>query len=152
MPAADDATETFAPQQQSPATTDPNSRPKRHWFVPARNPLVPGRAGNLPLQSTELPAELRPTYRDPADVRAQENLARPNPRVVIPDELPLPNREPADPKPQPRTYTVRHGDSLEKIAVRFYGNAAATQRIFAANRDRLNQRNYLPEGMTIVLP
>ncbi len=113
---------------------------------------MPGRANDLPLQSTELPAELRPTYRDPVDVHAQENVARPNPRVVIPDELPQKNSEPADPKPQPRTYTIRRGDSLEKIALRFYGHANATQRIFAANRDRLKKRNYLREGMTIVLP
>ena len=161
-PAVRDTTDTTGPQQ--PPEADRKSRPKRHQFVPARNPLMPGRTGDAgrtgnagradsqPPQSAELPAELRPTYRDPADVRAQENLAHPNPRVVIPDELPQQSSESADPKPQLRTYTIRRGDSLERIALQFYGRHTAAEEIFAANRDRLKKRNILREGMTIVLP
>jgi LysM repeat protein len=40
-----------------------------------------------------------------------------------------------------RTYTVKPGDSLPKIAQEFYGSANEYNRIFEANRDKLSDPN-----------
>jgi nucleoid-associated protein YgaU len=53
---------------------------------------------------------------------------------------------------EPRTYVVRKGDSLERIARRMYGTRRATNKILEANRDRLKSANHLRAGMKIVLP
>src|SRR5687767_1528622 len=37
-----------------------------------------------------------------------------------------------------QTYTVKSGDTLSKISQQFYGDAGQYQRIFEANRDKLN--------------
>lgn len=52
----------------------------------------------------------------------------------------------------PQQYTIKSGDSLERIAVRHYGTRSAVQRIFEANRQRLRSPNDLRPGMTIILP
>lgn len=52
----------------------------------------------------------------------------------------------------PRTYRVEAGDSLERIAVRFYGRRGASQEIYEANRDRLESPDAIRKGMTLVLP
>ena len=42
----------------------------------------------------------------------------------------------------PRTYTVVAGDSLSKIAKKFYGDGNKWKRIFEANRAHFGQRNF----------
>lgn len=56
------------------------------------------------------------------------------------------------PPSQPVIYRVRVDDSLSKISVRFYGNAADWERIFAANRDVLDRPDTLAPGMQLVIP
>lgn len=51
-----------------------------------------------------------------------------------------------------RTYTVKSGDTLSKIAQEFYGNANAYNRIFEANRDKLSDRNKIQVGQQLVIP
>jgi nucleoid-associated protein YgaU len=51
-----------------------------------------------------------------------------------------------------RTYTVQEGDSLSKIAEKFYGNASAYNRIFEANRDKLSDPNKMGAGAQLVIP
>lgn len=52
-----------------------------------------------------------------------------------------------------RTYTVRPGDSLWKIAYRFYGGPDGVERILAANRDVLDGKDaVLRIGMTLRIP
>ena len=50
-----------------------------------------------------------------------------------------------------QTYTVKSGDTLSKISQQFYGDAGQYQRIFEANRDKLNDPDTIPVGhdMTI---
>jgi nucleoid-associated protein YgaU len=50
------------------------------------------------------------------------------------------------------TYTVQAGDSLSKIAQRYYGNAADYMRIFEANRDKLKDPNLIHPGQQLVIP
>jgi nucleoid-associated protein YgaU len=49
-------------------------------------------------------------------------------------------------------YTVESGDTLSKIARRFYGDANAYQRIFEANRDQLDDPNKIYPGQQLKLP
>jgi nucleoid-associated protein YgaU len=51
-----------------------------------------------------------------------------------------------------RTYTVKSGDTLSKIAQEFYGNANAYNRIFDANRDKLSDPNKVQVGQQLVIP
>ena len=49
-------------------------------------------------------------------------------------------------------YTVQSGDSLSKIAKRFYGDANAYQKIFEANSDQLDDPNKIQPGQQLKLP
>jgi len=50
------------------------------------------------------------------------------------------------------TYTVQAGDSLSKIAKRFYGDANAYMKIFEANRNKLQDPNKIQPGQELSIP
>jgi nucleoid-associated protein YgaU len=52
----------------------------------------------------------------------------------------------------PRTYEVRSGDSLSKIAKRVYGNANKWRQIFEANTDTLKDPDKIYPGQVLVIP
>jgi nucleoid-associated protein YgaU len=49
------------------------------------------------------------------------------------------------------TYQVVPGDTLSKIAKRFYGDANAYHKIFEANRDQLSDPDKIQAGQTLKL-
>jgi nucleoid-associated protein YgaU len=49
-------------------------------------------------------------------------------------------------------YKVVSGDSLSKIAKRFYGDANAYHKIFEANRDQLSDPDKIKVGQELKLP
>lgn len=51
-----------------------------------------------------------------------------------------------------RTYVVVAGDSLSKIAKKFYGNANAWKKIFDANTDRIKNPDVIQPGWTLKIP
>jgi cell envelope opacity-associated protein A len=51
-----------------------------------------------------------------------------------------------------RTYKVQPGDTLSKIAKEFYGNPNDYNRIFAANRDKLESPDKVQAGQELVIP
>lgn len=51
-----------------------------------------------------------------------------------------------------RTYTVRAGDTLSKIAKEMYGSASEYMRIFEANRDKLNNPDKIEPGQELTIP
>jgi nucleoid-associated protein YgaU len=53
---------------------------------------------------------------------------------------------------QPRTYTLRDGDTLESLAERFLGIPSRAGEIFEANRAVLSAPDLLPVGVAIVIP
>jgi nucleoid-associated protein YgaU len=53
---------------------------------------------------------------------------------------------------QARTYTVRKGDSLSKIAQQEYGDASQWRRIYEANRDQIKDPDLIHPGWTLVIP
>lgn len=63
-----------------------------------------------------------------------------------------PSLAPPPPVP-PRTYTVERGDSLWKIAAKFYGNGAQYPKIIAANPDQLkDEKPVIHPGDVLVVP
>ncbi len=51
-----------------------------------------------------------------------------------------------------RTYTVREGDSLSKIAKREYGDANKWHAIYEANRDKIKDPDLIHPGQVLTLP
>ena len=51
-----------------------------------------------------------------------------------------------------RTYTVVKGDSLSKIAKRFYGNANQWKKIYEANKDAIKNPDLIYPGQTFTIP
>ena len=60
--------------------------------------------------------------------------------------------EVANPEPESAFYTVKKGDSLSKIAKRFYGNAMKYQQIFEANRPMLSDPDKIYPGQNLRIP
>lgn len=51
-----------------------------------------------------------------------------------------------------RTYTVKSGDSLSKIAKHEYGNANDWHRIYEANKDKIDNPDLIYPGQVLTLP
>lgn len=51
-----------------------------------------------------------------------------------------------------QTYTVVSGDSLSKIAKKFYGDANAWKQIFEANRDKISNPDMIHPGQVLTIP
>lgn len=51
-----------------------------------------------------------------------------------------------------QTYTVAKGDSLSKIAKKFYGNASQWKVIFEANGDQLSNPDLIKPGQILKIP
>lgn len=54
--------------------------------------------------------------------------------------------------PVERTYTVVSGDSLSKIAKKFYGKANAWRKIFEANRETVKNPDLIHPGQVLKIP
>lgn len=52
----------------------------------------------------------------------------------------------------PKTYTVKAGDTLSKIAKETLGNANAYMKIFEVNKDQLSDPNKIQPGQVLRLP
>ncbi|MGE5646811.1 MAG: LysM peptidoglycan-binding domain-containing protein [Acidobacteriota bacterium] len=51
-----------------------------------------------------------------------------------------------------QTYTVQAGDTLSKIAQKYYGDASHYRKIFEANQDQLKDPNMIKPGQRLVIP
>ena len=58
----------------------------------------------------------------------------------------------SSPKPAPRTYVVRAGDTLTSIALRAYGNEGRWRAIYRANRALIRDPDVLVVGTTLTIP
>ena len=54
--------------------------------------------------------------------------------------------------PVDQQYVVKVGDTLSKLAERFYNSTSKWEKIFEANRDSLKNPNYIYIGMKLVIP
>jgi nucleoid-associated protein YgaU len=55
-------------------------------------------------------------------------------------------------EPVEQTYTVVSGDSLSKIAKKYYGDAKKWRRIFDANRDIIKNPDLIHPGEVLKIP
>ena len=67
-------------------------------------------------------------------------------------QAPAPQAQAAGATSGSRTYTVQAGDSLSKISQHYYGKASEYNKIFEANRDKLDNPDHIRAGMTLVIP
>jgi nucleoid-associated protein YgaU len=56
------------------------------------------------------------------------------------------------PAVEPQSYVVVPGDSLSKIAKRYYGDASQWRRIYEANRDQLSNPDLIHPGQRLKIP
>jgi nucleoid-associated protein YgaU len=52
----------------------------------------------------------------------------------------------------PRTYEVKRGDNLSKIAKHVYGDAGKWKKIFEANSDTLKDPDKIYPGQVLIIP
>jgi tetratricopeptide (TPR) repeat protein len=77
-------------------------------------------------------------------------LTEPPPPRHAPAPLPAPAEiKPAKPA---RTYPVRPGDTLTRIAGSVYGDTTQWRRIYEANRDKMKTETDLKVGQTLIIP
>jgi len=82
-----------------------------------------------------------------------ETSAIPQPRVEQVASSGRPQTGPVSPPvEQPKTVTVRTGDTLSSLAARHLGSADRYDQLYRANRDQLNSPNEITVGMVLRLP
>jgi nucleoid-associated protein YgaU len=52
----------------------------------------------------------------------------------------------------PRTYVVKKGDSLSKIAKEVYGSARQWKKIYEANKDKIKNPDLIHPGQEFIIP
>ncbi len=52
----------------------------------------------------------------------------------------------------PRTYVVKRGDSLSKIAKQMYGDMKLWKKIYEANRDKIKNPDLIHPGQELIIP
>jgi nucleoid-associated protein YgaU len=65
---------------------------------------------------------------------------------------PAADAAPAGTSEQMQTHVVASGESLSKIAKRYYGDANKWQRIFDANRDQITNPDLIHPGQQLKIP
>lgn len=88
------------------------------------------------------------SLREWKDYSPKKIILPPAPSKPAQTTQPVRSGEPA----KPRTYTVVRGDSLWKIAKKYYGNGAQYTKIFNANRDKIKNPNLIYPGQVLVIP
>lgn len=94
--------------------------------------------------------------KDPANVQGKP-APEPPPSLSAPALTPVqnPSSQPASPPPAPKSnaeYTVQSGDSLSRIAKRFYDDSTLSHLIFEANRDQLSSPDEIRVGQKLRIP
>lgn len=152
---------------------DPRGGEPRHGFAPPPEPAAPSMPSEpyrAPPPPPPLPAVLPGvvngaeaggtgldgTYRSTLRVPPPPLLDVAGPPPVAPGwTTHEPMRQVAAPSIRgaiPQSYTVRDGDDLTALAVRFYGHPGAAAAILEANRDVLVRPDMLPIGVALRLP
>jgi nucleoid-associated protein YgaU len=80
----------------------------------------------------------RPVAKDPEDTMA--------------DDKTTPAAAATADNPYTQIHVVESGDTLSKIAERYYGDAALYPKIFQANRDQLSDPNRISPGQKLRIP
>ena len=67
-------------------------------------------------------------------------------------EKPIEKKPAVKPTTQVRSYTIKSGDSLSKLAKQFYGDASAWEKIFKANQGLIKDADKIYPGQQIIIP
>jgi nucleoid-associated protein YgaU len=70
--------------------------------------------------------------------------------ATAPPQPPSPRTGPSTPPAQ--THVVAAGDSLSKIAKRYYGDSSQWPRIYEANRDQISNPDLIHPGQNLKIP
>lgn len=87
---------------------------------------------------------------DFSNVQSGSSTTAAEPAAPVSPVPPIPT--PTGTSGQAQTYTVVSGDSLSKIAKRYYGDANSWHRIFEANRDQIKNPDLIHPGQTLKIP
>jgi LysM repeat protein len=91
----------------------------------------------------ELPERYHPLVENPPSLSvAPRSLQRPL----------TPSDSPATSQAAPRTHKVKDGDTLAKLAQRYWGDAGLAEPLFEANRAVLSEPDPLPIGVVLQIP
>jgi phage tail protein X len=124
--------------------------------APPQNPFTAPRIARSQLEDNGLPPELPERYHPLLEDRPPPPTAPPPTANLPPAPRPLQLLQPgtrATAKPdEPRTHRIVDGDTLAKIAERYWGNAALAEALWQANRDVLAAPDPLPLGVTLTIP
>lgn len=104
------------------------------------HPLIEGAAPRSAPPSQ--PPSVQPPSVQPQTPRS---LQLEEPRVRIRAEEPAP-------APRTRTHRIADGDTLARIAQRYWNDATLAEALYAANRDRLSSPDPLPIGVELRIP
>ena len=137
---------------QSPVQGVPALPPKPMHQMPQRQPqrpavLQPGARPPLP-QLSEFGSNDTITDRTPA-VRSNKPVATTPERA---GPKPGPSAKRNESKVLTQTHTIVNGDTLERIARRYLGDASLAEALYQMNRDRIADPNRLPLGKKILIP
>jgi nucleoid-associated protein YgaU len=113
--------------------------------------LCLAKLGQPPEPLPDAPTLPPPPVKQAPPVAKPTPTPTPTPAVPKP-AAPAPVANVAPPPPRPRTYTVVRGDSLWKIAAKFYGNGSRWPDIFNANRGQIKNANLIYPGQVFVIP
>ena len=90
---------------------------------------------------------------DDMATRGQRFLSAVTPPVgEPPPPVPDPGEPPPPPAEPPQTYVVQPGDTLGRIAQKFYGQFTLWPLIFEANRDKISDPSLIRVGMELLIP
>ena len=111
------------------------------------------RARRAPVRIVERRAPIVHRSRPPAQELTPERSRETGERGTLMARRGDGDRAVVRPKP-PKTYTVRSGDSLRRIAAQIYGVGREDEywRIYDANRDKLPDESTLAVGQVLVIP
>lgn len=146
-------------QPNSPAETQEirDREPEGHFRPYRRSPLAPRGASRDETrdQSNSMPTPSNPEARgDMLSLSGspESGSARTTLSIVAAADNPTNSTARSQPATGATRYLVRPGESLDQIATRLYGSAAAADRIRAANSGRIPGDGRLAAGTAIVLP
>lgn len=119
--------------------------------LPAAPPILVAAApgGKSHLEDNGMPPAMPEMYHSFLEERATPSRAAPPRRL----DAPAANKQPGDEASlQPRTHRVVDGDTLGRLAQRYWQDAGLAPELFAANRDVLSTPDPLPIGITLKIP
>ncbi|MCW2927758.1 MAG: LysM domain protein [Thermoleophilia bacterium] len=140
---------TCGPEQSPPSEPAPELPPTKDELPPA----PPGK-GEPPMKTPPAKGELPPAPpgKGQPPSKGEPPSKTPPTKGEPPTKTPPTKSAPVDPvedKHRPKTYTVKSGDWLSKIAPRF---GLTWQELYAANKDKISDPDRIYPGQVLTIP